>query len=85
MENAVVITLGVGDDHPIWVNKKKVPFNQLEDEIVRLQQEDGGSSITSAVLRTDVGVPSGIEKTVVDRILKMGLKCGIVGPPAKKE
>ena len=86
MENPVVVTLGTGSHTtPMWVNKKRVPFNKLEDEIKRLREEDGGENITTVVLKSDVSVPSGVEKEVINRIMKMGLNCGLVGRPARNK
>ena len=85
MENPIVITLGSGEDTPMWVNKIQIPLNQLEEEIARLRAEEDGKYITTAVLRTDVLVPSGIEKDVINRILKMGLDCGLIGKPASDQ
>ncbi|NWK56894.1 biopolymer transporter ExbD [Verrucomicrobiaceae bacterium N1E253] len=84
MDNPVVITLGAGEQTPMWVNKKQVEMDQLEREIKRVLQAEGGKSITTAVVRSDVGVPSGVEKEVIIRIQKMGLNCGLVGRPAGK-
>ena len=81
MINPVVVTLGAGETNPIWVNKKQVSMEHLEDEIRKLRDEEGGESITTAVSRVDVSVPSGLEKDVINRILKMGLNCGLVGRP----
>ncbi len=84
MENPVVVTLGAsvdGGGTPLWINKNPVPIEKLEEEIRRLRSEEGGKSITTAVLRSDVSVPSGVEKKVINRILKMGLNCGLVGKP----
>jgi hypothetical protein len=53
-------------------------MEDLESEIRILRSEEGGDSITTAVLRSDVSVPSGVEKDVINRILKMGLNCGLV-------
>jgi biopolymer transport protein ExbD len=80
MDSPVVVTLGAGDDHPMWVNKKKVLLSDLEREIKSLEKREGGA-ITSAVIRSDIGVPSGVEKEVINRILKMGLNCGLLGRP----
>jgi len=85
MDNPVVITLGAGQGTPMWVNKQLVPMDDLEKELLRIRAEEGGSSITTAVLRSDVAVPSGVEKGVINRILKMGLNCGLVGRPVGKE
>ena len=85
MDNPVVITLGAGQGTPMWVNKQLVPLENLEKELLRIRAEEGGSSITTAVLRSDVAVPSGVEKGVINRILKMGLNCGLVGRPVGKE
>ena len=85
MDNPILITLGAGPDNPLWVNKNAVPLVSLEDEIKRLREEEGGKSITTALVRADVAVPSGVEKEVVNRLLKMGLNCGLVGKPASKE
>lgn len=85
MENPVVITLGAGEGAPVWVNKKQVPMADLETEIRKLRAEEGGESITTAVLRSDITVPSGVEKKVINRILKMGLNCGLVGRPVGGE
>ncbi len=60
-------------------------LSNLEKELLRIRAEEGGSSITTAVLRSDVAVPSGVEKGVINRILKMGLNCGLVGRPVGKE
>ena len=84
MDSPVVVTLGVGDDHPMWINKTPVPLADLENEIKRLQRADGGDAITTAVVRSDIGVPSGVEKDVINRILMMGLNCGLVGKPMSK-
>lgn len=81
MENPVVVTLGAGRNTPLWVNKKRVPMDQLEEEIKRLRSEEGGETITTAILRSDVSVPSGVEKEIINRIMKMGLNCGLVGRP----
>jgi len=84
MENSVVVTLGAamdGEVTPLWVNKNLVFMEGLEDEILRLRGEEGGDAITSAVIRSDVSVPSGVEKEVINRILKLGLNCGLVGRP----
>jgi len=78
MNDPVVVTLGVGDDHPIWVNKKRVSLDDLEEEIEAVRKMKG-SELTTAVVRSDVSVPSGFEKEVVNRILKMGLNCGLLG------
>ncbi len=85
MDNPILITLGAGPDNPLWVNKNAVPLVSLEDEIKRLREEEGGKSITTALVRADVAVPSGVEKEVINRLLKMGLNCGLVGKPASKE
>ncbi|MBT8043541.1 MAG: biopolymer transporter ExbD [Verrucomicrobiae bacterium] len=84
MENPVVVTLGAtsgGTNTPMWVNKKQVAMKDLEAEIRRLRSIEGGDAITTAVLRSDVSVPSGVEKEVINRILKMGLNCGLIGKP----
>lgn len=85
MENPIVITLGAGKDTPMWVNKKRVPMGQLEEEIKRLRGGQDGEHITTAVLRSDVSVPSGVEKDIINRVMKMGLNCGLVGRPAHSE
>lgn len=85
MDNPVVITLGAGEDLPIWVNKKKILLADLEVEIKRLQNEPGGGAISTAVVRTDVAVPSGVEKEVIIRIQKMGLNLGLMGRPVGKD
>lgn len=81
MDNPIVITLGVGEGKPLWVNKNLVAMEDLEAEIQRLRSEEGGEGITTAVIRADVAVPSGVEKEVINRLLKMGLNCGIAGRP----
>ena len=81
MDNPVVITLGVGKNRPIWVNKKQVSLENLEAEIEAVQKAEGGA-LTTAVIRSDVSVPSGFEKEVINRIVKMGLNCGLLGRPA---
>lgn len=83
MENPIVVTLGAGRSTPIWVNKKRISMDNLEEEIKRLRREEGGDAITTAVLRSDVSVPSGVEKDVMNRIMKLGLTCGIVGQPER--
>ena len=85
MDHPVVITLGIGADAPMWINKKQILMADLETEIKRLQQKEGGDVITTAVVRSDVGVPSGIEKEVIIRIQKLGLNCGLVGRPVGKD
>ncbi len=88
MENPVVVTLGagsVGSATPMWINKNQVALEDLETEIRKLRSEEGGDSITTAVLKSDVSVPSGLEKDVMNRILKLGLKCGLIGRPVGKE
>jgi biopolymer transport protein ExbD len=85
MDTPVVVTLGAGDDTPMWINKKQVPQENLEKEIKSILAGDGGKAITTAVVRSDVGVPSGVEKKVINRILKMGLNCGLVGRPVGKD
>jgi hypothetical protein len=85
MDSPVVVTLGAGLENPMWVNKRQIPLENLETEIQRLQTEEGGAAISTAVVRSDVGVPSGVEKDVINRILKMGLKCGLVGRPMGKK
>lgn len=81
MDHPVVITLGLGEGNPMWVNKKMVPIEDLEKEIGRLKSEAGGEAITTAILRADVGVLSGVEKEVIIRVQKLGLKCGLIGRP----
>ncbi len=85
MGNPIVITLGAGRETPMWVNKKRVRMEDLETEIARLRGEEGGAAITTAVLRSDVTVPSGVEKSVINRVLKLGLNCGLLGRPANKK
>jgi len=85
MENPVVITLGAGEDTPMWINKRQVLLADLESEIKRLQSEEDGNTITTAVLRTDVLVPSGVEKDVINRVIKIGLDCGLIGRPGDVE
>ncbi len=85
MDHPIVITLGAGEGTPVWVNKKQIPLENLESEIRRLRAEEGGDLITTAVIRTDVSVPSGVEKSVIDRILSMGLNCGLLSNPAYKK
>ncbi|MFK7910578.1 MAG: biopolymer transporter ExbD [Akkermansiaceae bacterium] len=85
MENPIVITLGAGSSKPLWVNKKRVPMNQLEQEVKKLRSAEGGDKITTAVVRSDVSVASGVEKEVINRLMKMGLNCGLVGRPARNE
>jgi len=87
MENPVVVTLGAavaGEEIPLWVNKNLVTIEGLEQEIVRLRAEEGGDAISTAVIRSDVSVPSGVEKDVINRVLKLGLSCGLVGRPVGK-
>lgn len=79
MDNPIVITLGAGRNTPMWINKKLVPMKDLEAEIRRMREEQGEDTITTAVIKSDVSVPSGIEKRVVNRILKLGLNCGLLG------
>ncbi|MBT7958415.1 MAG: hypothetical protein HN759_03695 [Akkermansiaceae bacterium] len=81
MENPIVITLGAGQNRPLWVNKKRIPIAKLEEEVKRLRNEEGGESITTAVLKSDVSVPSGVEKEIIDRIKTMGLNCGLLYKP----
>lgn len=83
MERPIVVTLGAGDDAPMWVNKREVPLDQLEVAVQRVLEAEGGKQITTAVVRSDVGVLSGVEKDVINRILKMGLKCALVGRPVE--
>jgi len=88
MENPVVITLGAaaeGEMTPLWVNKNLVSMEMLEEEVLRLRAEEGGDTITTAIIRSDVSVPSGVEKEVINRIIKLGLNCGLVGRPEGKE
>ena len=84
MENPIVITLGAGEVTPLWVNKKSIAMGELEKEIERLRGEEGGETITTVVVRSDVSVPSGLEKEVINRVMKMGLNCGLVGRPARQ-
>jgi hypothetical protein len=63
------------------VNKKRIPIAKLEEEVKRLRNEEGGKSITTAVLKSDVSVPSGVEKEIIDRIKTMGLNCGLLYKP----
>lgn len=84
MDNPIVVTLGaaVGDEVvPVWVNKDQVSLGRLEAAIDALRSEEGGDAITTVVIRSDVSVPSGVEKEVVNQVIKLGLKCGIVGRP----
>ncbi|MGB2403356.1 MAG: ExbD/TolR family protein [Akkermansiaceae bacterium] len=84
MDNPIVVTLGaaVGDEVvPVWVNKDQVSLGSLEAAIDALRSEEGGDAITTAVIRSDVSVPSGVEKEVVNRVIKLGLKCGLIGRP----
>ena len=85
MDNPVVITLGAGQGTPMWVNKNLVSMENLEEEILKLRAEEGGDAITTAVIRTDVSVPSGVEKSVIDRILNMGLNCGLLNSQSNKK
>ena len=85
MENPVVVTLAAGQGTPMWVNEKLVPMDKLEEEVLRLRAGEGGDLITTVVLRSDVAVPSGVEKAVINRILKMDLNCGLVGRPEGKD
>ncbi|MDG1358182.1 MAG: biopolymer transporter ExbD [Akkermansiaceae bacterium] len=87
MDNPIVVTLGaaVGDRVvPVWVNKNEISLAGLETAIEALRSEDGGDTITTVVIRSDVSVPSGIEKEVVNRVIKLGLRCGLVGKPVGK-
>lgn len=84
MDNPIVVTLGaaIGDEPiPVWVNKNQISLAGLETAIDTLRSEDGGDAITTVVIRSDVSVPSGTEKEVVNRVIKLGLKCGLVGRP----
>ncbi len=84
MDNPIVVTLGatVGDQVvPVWINKNEISLAELEVAIEALRSEEGGDAITTVVIRSDVSVPSGIEKQVVNRVIKLGLKCGLVGRP----
>ncbi len=84
MENPIVLTLGAASGAgmtPIWINKNQVEMSALESEIERLRSEEGGNAITTVVIRSDVSVPSGTEKEVINRVIKLGLKCGLIGKP----
>lgn len=85
MDSPVVITLGIGEETPMWINKKQIPMADLEAELKKLLQAEGGDAMTTAVVRSDVGVPSGVEKEVIIRIQKLGLNCGLVGRPVGKD
>lgn len=87
MENPVVVTLGAAMNDevtPLWINKNLVSMEGLEEEILKLRAEEGGEAITTAIIRSDVSVPSGVEKEVINRIIKLGLNCGLIGRPAGK-
>ena len=84
LDSPIVVTLGAGEDSPMWVNKKQVELADLESEIKRLQGLAGGNAITTVVVRSDVSVLSGVEKSVIVRIQKLGLNCGLVGRPEGK-
>ena len=84
MENPIVLTLGAAtgsEPTPLWINKNEVAMSELESEIERLRSEEGGNAITTVVIRSDVSVPSGTEKEVINRVIKLGLKCGLIGKP----
>lgn len=83
VDNPILITLEAGDDSPLWVNKKLVPSDQLEKEIQQLRSEEGGSSINTVLLRTDVEVATGVEREVINRVLKLGLDCKLLGSSAE--
>ena len=86
MENAIVVTLGPGKNPQMWVNKKQVLPENLETEIKAILDAPDGNAISTVVLKTDVTVSSGEEKEVINKILGMGLNCGLVGkPPAEKK
>ena len=85
MDNPIVVTLGVGPGNPLWVNKNEIPVEDLESEIQRLRSEEGGAAITTVLVRSDVDVSSGVDKEVINRILKMGLNCGLVGRPVTEK
>jgi biopolymer transport protein ExbD len=87
MENPIVVTLGAAsaaNATPLWVNKNMVPMSDLEAVINELRAEEGGEAITTVVIRSDVSVPSGTEKEVINRVIKLGLNCGLVGRPMGK-
>ena len=69
MDNPIVITLAAGSNDSLWVNKKSIPMGELENEVQRLRREEGGDNITTAVIRSDVSVPSGVEKEVINRVM----------------
>lgn len=86
MDQPVVVTLGVDGSGSemgvaVWVNKEEVKIDSLEMKIRELLAEEGGDEITTVVVRSDVHVPSGVEKDVINRVLKMGLHCGLLGKP----
>lgn len=84
MENPIVLTLGAAtgpEPTPLWINKNQVAMSELESEIEKLRSEEGGNAITTVVIRSDVSVPSGTEKEVINRVIKLGLKCGLIGKP----
>lgn len=84
MENPIVLTLGAAtgsEPTPLWINKNEVAMSELESEIEKLRSEEGGNAITTVVIRSDVSVPSGTEKEVINRVIKLGLKCGLIGKP----
>lgn len=84
-DKPVVITLGAGSDRPLWVNKKLISADELESEIAKIREAEGGAAITTAVLRVDVAVSSGVEKEVMNRILKLGLDCKLLGKSEGKK
>ncbi|MGJ8676541.1 MAG: ExbD/TolR family protein [Akkermansiaceae bacterium] len=84
IDNPIVITIGAGRDTPIWVNKVQTTLAGLESEVNLLREQDAGRSMTTAVLRTDVEVASGVEKEVINQILMMGLHCKLLGKPEGK-
>lgn len=80
-ESPVVITLGAGEGRPLWVNKKLIKADDLESEIAKVRNAKDGNLISTAVIRSDVSVQSGVEKDVINRVLKLGLDCKILGKP----
>lgn len=82
VDNPILITLEAGGDAPMWINKKLVSSDQLEKEIQQLRSADGGSSINTVLLRTDMEVTTGVEREVINRVLKLGLDCKLLGDAA---
>ncbi len=78
-QKSIVITLHSGEaGQQIYLGREAVTREELQARLEELKVDEVMSR-AMVLLKTDLGTPSGVQSEMIDLILRLGFKVGLVG------